>query len=558
MYILIEGEYYATEDLQKVFEDMNFYSLHGSSGKINSVGYYHSLEKNSLALMLPKVFMKDAAKTIFGLSPQELFISQNGSVKQKTEYSWVRKLSMYFYNSLKEFRNRFPDSVLINYSDTFELRNTSASLEYSYLDILLSIINFYRKNSGVISFNHIKAVSGNVNKARWEKTILKNTPVLTGNGTFFYPDVINSSKVLNSEEELIIYFLSIVNHLSREHSLHIHIEKYYPLITGQKFASLQKNGISKLKKIKYRYFSDLFKNMYRLCEMYFSLYDKADIKKRKQDFLVTSSYNIIFEDMIDKLFSEDMKEVSGYDGITLNNLKRNDDGKRIDHIFDYRSLIDTSDIFYIGDSKYYQSDRTADALSRYKQFTYAKNIIQYNINLLHDNESYSPNMRYRDPVTEGYNITPNFFIYGYIDNADNYNLNELIPMGEPFETKHFEHRLFDRDTLFVHQYKINFLFVLKSYTSFTGVNIHDFRKDVKELFRKHFVDYFNTNREDGYKFYKITKTEGYEELIKNNFKILNGKAYVTVENEMLLAKHYSDDSLTDFLSEQGFEEKMLE
>jgi len=558
MYILIEGEYYDTEDLQKIFEDLNFYSLHGSRGKIKSVGYYHSFDRNSLALMLPKVFMKDGDNTIFGISPQELFTSQNESVKQKAEYSWIRQLSMYFYNSLKEFKNRFPESVLINYSDTFELRGKSRSFEYSYLDILLSIINFYRKNSNLISFNHIQAVSGNVKKTRWEKTIMKNTPVVTGDGKFFYPEVINSSKAINSEEELIVYFLSVVSHLSREHSLHIHVEKYYPLITGHRFNSLQRNGLAKLRKIKYRYFSDVYKNMYRLCEMYFSLYDRADIRRRKQDFLVTGSYNIIFEDMVDKLFSEDLKEVKGRDDISLQDLKKNDDGKRIDHIFDYRSLIDTSDIFYIGDSKYYQSSRTADSLSTYKQFTYAKNIIQYNINLLHENSSYSPNMRYRDPLTEGYNITPNFFIYGYIDKADDYSMNELVPIGEPHETHHFEHRLFDRDTLFVHQYKINFLFVLKSYTSFTGVNFTDFRKDVKELFRKHFVQYFNGQTEKGYTFYKLCRPEGYEELIKASFKILNGKSYITLENEMLIVKHFSDSSLNEILTNEGFEEFKLE
>jgi hypothetical protein len=503
--------------------------------------------------MLPKVFMKDGENTIFGISPQDLFLSQNESVKQKAEYSWIRQLSMYFYNSLKEFRNRFPESVLINYSDTFELRGKSAAFEYSYLDMLLSIINFYRKNAGIISFRHIQSVSGNVKKARWEKTIMKNTPVITGNGTFFYPEVINSSKAINTEEELIIYFLSIVSHLTREHALHIHIEKYFPLITGHKFAALQRSGFSKLRKIKYRYFSDLYKNMYRLCEMYFSLYDRADIKKRKQDFLVTGSYNVIFEDMIDKLFSDDLKEVSATDGITLGDLKKNDDGKRIDHIFDYRSLIDTSDIFYIGDSKYYQSSRTADALSRYKQFTYAKNIIQYNINLLNDHKSYAPNIRYRDPVTEGYNITPNFFIYGYIDNADNYHLNELVPIGEPYEANHFEQRLFDRDTLFVHQYKINFLFVLKSYTSFTGSNYAEFRKDVKELFRKHFVQYFNGQSETGYTFYRLNNPERYSEIVGENFKLLNGKSYITSANEMLAAKHFSDSSLEEILTSEGFE-----
>lgn len=558
MYILIEGQYYEKEDLQRIFEDMNFYSLHGSKGKIKAVGYYHSYEMNSLALMLPKVFMTDGENTIFGISPQELLISQNESVKQKAEYRWIRQLSMYFYNSLKEFKNRFPESVLINYSDAYELRGKSPSFEYSYLDILLSIINFYRKNSNLISFNHIQAVSGNIKKARWEKTIMKNTPVVTCDGTFFYPEVINSSKMRNNEEELIVYFLSIVNHLSREHSLHIHIEKYYPLITGHKFTSLQRNGLVKLRKIKYRYFSDFYKNMYRLCEMYFSLYDRGDIKRRKQDFLVTGSYNVVFEDMIDKLFSAELKEVRGRDEISLQDLKKNDDGKRIDHIFDYRSLIDTSDIFYIGDSKYYQSSRTADSLSRYKQFTYAKNIIQYNINLLNDNASYAPNIRYRDNLTEGYNITPNFFIYGYIENADNYGLNELVPIGEPYVAKHFEHRLFDRDTLFVHQYKINFLFVLKSYTSFTGVNIYDFRKEVRELFRKHFVQFFNRQTENGFTFYRLVNPDRYNELVKENFKLLNGKSYITLENEMLVAKHYSDDTLMNLLIAEGFEELLLE
>ena len=90
--------------------------------------------------------MKDGENTIFGISPKDLFMSQNESVKQKTEYSWIRQLSMYFFttalrNSETVFRNLFTD----NYSDTFELRGKSPALEYSYLDILLSIVNFYKK-----------------------------------------------------------------------------------------------------------------------------------------------------------------------------------------------------------------------------------------------------------------------------------------------------------------------------------------------------------------------------------------------------------------------------
>ena len=55
------------------------------------------------------------------------------------------------------------------------------------------------------------------------------------------------------------------------------------------------------------------------------------------------------------------------------------------------------------------------------------NIIQYNIDLLNETGSYyTENLRYRDKLTEGYNITPNFFIYGYINDYKNFDDSELI------------------------------------------------------------------------------------------------------------------------------------
>ena len=109
--------------------------------------------------------------------------------------------------------------------------------------------------------------------------------------------------------------------------------------------------------------------MYVLCEMYFSQFDKSSIKRKREDFLAISNYNLVFEDMVDKLFSDELNTLE-VDGITIDKLKNNDDGKIIDHIYDYKSLIDTSNIFYIGDSKYYKSDSSAGKVSKYKQFTY--------------------------------------------------------------------------------------------------------------------------------------------------------------------------------------------
>lgn len=558
MKILIEGVTYPIEQLQKVFDDPKFYKQNGLQGVVNSVGYYHSFEKNNLVFMLPKVFIKDGLDTIFGYTTAELInLIDEVSVKHKVQYNWVRQLSVYFYNSLIEFRKRYADTSIIHETETFELNTNLGDKEYSFLDLLLSFVNFYKKNRQQILFKHIEFVSSQAKKPRWEKTIRKSLPILADGRTPIYIEISNKKKIVNTEEELLTYFFSILNHLNKEHHLNLKIDKSFKLIKEQHFDRLCENGISKLKKIKYRYFNDTLKKMYVLCELYFSQFDKSSIRKKKEDFLAISNYNLVFEDMVDKLFSDELNTVE-VEGLTIAKLKNNDDGKIIDHIYDYQSIIDTSDIFYIGDSKYYKSDGSVGKLSKYKQFTYAKNVIQYNIDLLNKkNTTYTKNVKYRDKITEGYNITPNFFVYGYIDDATDYNSHSITKKGNIIPSYHFEDRLFDRDTLFVHQYKINFLYVLKSYTTFNSNEITIFRKQVKETFRNNFLEFFNDSRESKFEFFEYSGEElNFTDFVTNNFRTLNGKCYCTIDDRLILAKHIEDKTLNSILKHFTKAEKL--
>jgi hypothetical protein len=549
MKILIENEIYPIDLLQEVFDDPKFYKQNGLEGTITSVGYYHSFEKNSLVFMLPKVFMAEDKKTVFDCTKDELVnLIVNESIKHKTQYNWVRQLSVHFYNSLIEFKNRYTNTAIIHNTETFELNTNLGDKEYSFLDLLLSFVNFYKKNKQQILFKHIEFVSNQAKKPKWEKTIRKSLPILANGKTPIYVEITNKKKIINTEEELLTYFFSILNHLNTEHNLNLKIDKSFNLIIGKQFENLCINGSAKLRKIKHRYFNDTLKKMYVLCDLYFSQFDKSSIKRKREDFLAISNYNLVFEDMVDKLFSDKLNTLE-VDGITIDKLKNNDDGKIIDHIYDYKSLIDTSNIFYIGDSKYYKSNGEANKVSKYKQFTYAKNVIQFNIDLLNKKgQQYLGKLRYRDKITEGYNISPNFFIYGYIDDINNYDTHSITKKGSPVPSYHFEDRLFDRDTLFVHQYKINFLYVLKAYTNFNESEISVFRDDVKSRFRKHFLKFFNNKEDCGFEFYEsLLKTEDYGTFVENNFKKLNGKCFCTIDNRLLLAKHNHDDELDEII-----------
>lgn len=544
MKILIEGEKYSIELLQSIFDDPKFYHQENQEGIIISVGYYHSYEKGELIYMLPKVIMADSQETVFGITKMDLLnLECSETFKHKDEYNWIRQVSVYFYNSLLEFRRRNKSTTIIQSSLSSNLNTNLSKLEYSYLDLLLSIVNFYKKNKSNILFKHIEFKSQQVRNPNWERTISKSIPLITQDKTPIYNIYRNKKKIVNTEEELLIYFFSILNYFNEEHNLFLQIDKSYEIIKGSQFKLLQQNGLSKLRKIKYRYFNDTLKKMYHLCEIYFSKTDTSSINKKREEFISVNNYNLVFEDMIDKLFSDPIIEKKTADGTTLKNLKYNDDGKIIDHVFDYQSLLDTSDIFYIGDSKYYKSGNIAGKVSKFKQFTYAKNVIQYNIDLLNDTgKYYTENLRYRDDLTEGYNITPNFFIYGYIKDYKNFDYTELEVKGDIVKSYHFENRLFDRDTLFVHQYKINFLYVLKSYTQFGNQTIEKFRTETKTKFRNNFIEFFSNKDKSKFELYEYQQ-ENIEDFVENNFRVVNGKCFRTIDNKLILAKFYNDTKI---------------
>ncbi|MGN7203816.1 hypothetical protein ACTHQF_06040 [Pedobacter sp. SAFR-022] len=539
MKIFIEGERYSIDILKANFDDAKFYKQIGVEGIITSVGYYRSSDKNNLVFLLPKVFMADSVVTVFGATKNEIIdLNIEKSSIHDEHLNWLRQLSVFFYNSLIEFRKRRYNTSILHLIDNFELATNIPENELSYMDLYLSCINFYKKNHSILLFKSFEYRSSQSKKTKWEKTIRKSLPQIT-NGSPIYYQLRNQRKTPDKEEELITYFLSIINHFNEKHHVNLKIDKAYPLITGKSFQTLCSVGGRKLKRIKYRYFNDVLKRMYRLCEIFFSYMNSGMVVKKQDEFLATTNYNIVFEDMIDKLFTQERLNLETNDGISIEKLKNNADGKIIDHIYEYKSLIDVSNIFYIGDSKYYKSGHSAGSVPKYKQHTYAKNVIQFNINLLNEGKSYGK-IRYRDELTEGYNITPNFFLYGYISDVANFSEHQIETINEVECSSHYPNRLFDRDTLFIHQYKINFLFVLKAYTASNKKDLNEFQNQVKELFRANFIDFFSNKNKCGFEFYKFVSIKNKHDFISTNFRQLIGKCYNTIDGTLLLAKHFSD------------------
>lgn len=539
MILLFEEYHYPKQLLKEVLGGYGHLAteLKNGKAKVQYVGYFFSKERGDSVFILPKVFIEEQenAKLAFGKYVPEDIVSisanEEGVVKRLIEdgdHNVVFELSVWIYRAITQFISRNIDTDIVE--DAIIQNPTDANGERSQtmLDIILQLLDFHKKHRHLFTYVSIINASGN-NKIHWAKTISKTQPIIKER-TPYYVEFRNKNKAVNLDEELIVLFYSTLEYLCDTYNFRIKSDVQYDLLSSQKVHDLidTKRGTRILKKIRRKYFTDEFVKLWRLLYTFFDMAENIKSHKCHEDRLLVKNFNIVFEDMIDYLIGSKMEDIP-------DELKNQADGKIVDHIYKAKSLIDDNDIYYVGDSKYYAAWNEVGSNSIYKQFTYAKNIIQFNINLLHhwepQDKSKDNYLPYRDSLTEGYNITPNFFIRGVVD-SQNISYEENIKEQSDVVrfNRHFYNRLFDRDTLILKEYNINFLYVLSTYAIHIDSESRTHR--LRTLFRNDLIE----SLDKAYKFYKVKQRTGgmsLEELVQTNFYTFAGRMYQSPEDKTI-------------------------
>lgn len=522
MKILIEQYGYEKDRLSAILDPHYFTEMHNGKAKIPYVGYFLSRKIPDTVFILPKVFIIDG-KAFGEYEPEDIIDFDNLKQEHKAN---VFSLSVWIYRAIKLYFQR-KDKV----SDEAEIMQNVVSHQgpssETMIDIVLSLLKFDKEHKSLFTYITRLKHSGQ-NKIHWQKTISK-TQALIQNSVPLYLNPRTKQKDINFDEELIVLFYSVLNYLAQEFKFNVRPAFGYDLLKPETIQSMidSGKGIRVLRQNRRKYFTD---EMVQLWNLLFTFFEQSQYVQSKdnddEQAMLVREFNLVFEDMIDSLIGD--SDISG-------GLKAQKDGKIIDHIYRDNSLIeDKKQIYFIGDSKYYKDDSDISPNSIYKQFTYAKNVIQYNIDFFNQNpeEFERTNLQYRDDTTEGYNITPNFFIRGHLktDELNNYSdsLLNLQSMNEGKDHEisyHFKNRLFDRDTLILQTYNINFLFVLACYVQ--GADEHT------QGIRKTFRDNIKTVLQSQYDFYAMTPREGInaEEFLKENFQQLLGKVFMPYRTE---------------------------
>lgn len=537
MIVLIESHPYLFTDLEGLIDSRYFSPAPGGRVQLNYVGYLSESGQPQSVLILPKVF-RDRHGHVFGqFTPEALLIalcqpdSPNAKrlrTEGKTEFLF--RFSIWLFRAIRQFRQRQQDSTLPELAGLYDISG-AGKVELSELEVILALVRFHRDNANLLTY--IKRTNtAQRHTISWNRTVARQQPLLQKGRPIYVKPVIKQ-KHINYDEELIVLYLSTLVDLQKQYGFRLEINSLYSLLTEREMDRFKARAVHRLKEIRGHYFSDRLLQIWHLMMLYYGRQEQMRTQRNLREVLIVRDFNIVFEDMIDFLLSDPQEQIP-------HQLKEQRDGKIVDHIYSYNDLIRPNDdqIYHIGDSKYYRAENEIGDISIFKQYTYARNVIQYNIDLLNKSSLPRP-LRYRDDLTEGYNPTPNFFISALINESLDFSQANLNHRRSYDQNRHFEGRLFDRDTLILQAYNINFLFVLNVYVAGNEIIRKDFRRNTQQMFRQQLVDYLN----EQYTFWQVIPiTEDLNTFIKHHFWTLRGKMYrpSSFTNSILIAYPKAD------------------
>ena len=523
MRVIIEGYNYRADAVREVLHELSPLENVDGEVSVGYVGYYYHPQLRDCVFILPKVLVNEENKVFSRLDPHDIINLDQNDLLTSEERSFIYEFAVWIYRAIEVFNKNNPKNDIVYRRQIAEMSKGKRMLSNTFLDILLSLLRFNKEQQNFFT-TILRNLHSGFNKINWTRTISHSTAWVQ-QGTPVYLDPVNKKRQVNTDEELIVIYFSILHYINGTYGFPVNISLRFDLIKGRKFEHyLEGYGKRRLKQIKYRYFSDVQLRLWEMCYAFFDKAHRIHIVAEQREYLLVKNFNIVFESIIDELIG-DKEPPRG--------LKDQGDGKRVDHIYSYRNLTNNNEdkpIYYIGDSKYYKIGNRISEESVYKQFTYARNVIQWNLNLflddrIEDKELRLHNPKYRDEQTEGYNIVPNFFISAKMDEklsyADNVSISNL--KDNTFISRHFNNRLFDRDTLLVYHYDVNFLYVVSLYARENSHQKAQWKQKVRQLFREK----IQTALQEKYDFYAMTPKPGVqnEEYLRTHFQELLGKVY---------------------------------
>ncbi len=461
------------EEINNIKIPSNLTRILKHSKKLQAVGYYYS-PATGYVLMLPNAFKKQRDAIV---DDWELLVSVHFMLER-----YVRD---------SEGKSKDKDH-------RFQMPERGQTREDSFLDVLIRIRNFFRRNSSFF-FTHIARSLQPQGAIDWSATVSRGKEVVVNNGSdIFYPDPVYTRPDIDVDHKLFILFLSIVRFI-KKYGCKIAIDLDLELLPDKEIEGLcaSKRGCRLLKSIRDMYFSDIAIEMWQLCYDFFDR--NVDIRDDgNEEYFYTMSFNMVFEKMIDTVIADPVASKL-YSSAWA----------RIDHVFEGPDpIIPDSRTLYVLDSKCYEeyentttqeirSNLHSDSDSAHKQKAYIDKIYG---DAAKKGGKTASGILLLDYNNESHRFIPNCFIVPANDEMEDHltTKKESGQMIDHYNYWHWTHRpLFGITTKYIFVFHIDLKNLMSVYSSNDMIGCtmlrNDFRKRIHDQIHDFLYEQYDFN-----------------------------------------------------------------
>lgn len=156
MRILIEEYQYNVASIKDILYGID--ALENVEGKVSVhyVGYFYNTLLKDCVFILPKVLLKDVEgkEFVFGkYQPEDIANLDENNPLDAIERNFIYKFAVWIYRAIVVYKNdKRNDTGIVYHSQIAQVGNGQRRLSNTYLDILLSLLQFNRDNQSFFFF----------------------------------------------------------------------------------------------------------------------------------------------------------------------------------------------------------------------------------------------------------------------------------------------------------------------------------------------------------------------------------------------------------------------
>lgn len=268
MRVIIEGYHYRADAVRSILRELSPLESVEGAVSVGYVGYYYNPQLQDCVFILPKELVNEENKVFSRLDPHDIIDLGANDLLTSEERNFIYEFAVWIYRAIDVYNRSNPKTDIIYRRQIVEQGRGKHMVSNTFLDILLSLLRFNQEHRHFFTTTLRNLYSG-YNKINWARTISHSTAWIQDDvPTYLNP--VNKKRQVNTDEELIIIYLSILRYISDTYGFPVQISLGFDLIMGRKFAHyLEGYGKRRLKQIKCRYFSDVLVRLWELCYAFF-------------------------------------------------------------------------------------------------------------------------------------------------------------------------------------------------------------------------------------------------------------------------------------------------